>query len=45
MVVSFVSSPILRNFWRNLKEKIRGGRFFFRVREEGGEEECVFNGF
>ena len=32
-------NPISRNLRRNLREKMRGSKSFFRVREEGREEE------
>ena len=40
-LISLVFDPILRN----LKEKMRGGRSFFRVEEGGGEEESVLMDF
>ena len=40
-LISLVFDPILRNSWRNLKEKMKGGRSFFKVEEGGGEEESV----
>ena len=43
-LMSLVFNPILRNCWRNLKEKMRGGGFFFRVEEGEGEVESVLMG-
>ena len=44
-LISLISSLILRKFWRNLKQKMRGGRSFFKVGKRGGEEESVLMGF
>ena len=44
-LLSLVINPILRILWRNLKEKMRRSRFFFRVGEGREEEEFVLNGF
>ena len=44
-LLPLIFNPISRKLWRNLKEKIRRSKFFFRVREERGEEESVLMGF
>ena len=37
--LSLVIIPISRVLWRNLKKKVRGSGFLFRVKKGGGEEE------
>ena len=44
-LLPLVINTILRILWKNLKEKIRGSKFFFRIGEGGGEEECVLISF
>ena len=44
-LLSLVFKTILRSLWRNLRENMKGSKFFFRVREGGGEKECVLMGF
>ena len=44
-LLSLVINPISRFFWRNLKEKMRRSRFFFKVEEGRGEEESVLMRF